>query len=269
VSCAWAWVCAGVLLLAAGCQQEAGKEAAPSGDGRAAAKEAAPRRLSVLTFNVNYSKPKPAEAVDAIRRADADIVCLQEADAAWEKALRGELAEAYPHRVFRCGFFRASGNAVLSRFPLRQEAWFRPRGSLFPVLLVRVETPAGPVHVLNVHLRPPQWLGGPGVHRKEMQSALERCGDVAPLVVLGDFNESNGDGAVGLLKERGMSDALDLCEPAAVTWRLEAKRVRVAARLDHVLCGPGLHCVSARVLRSEASDHLPVLAVFELAGGGA
>ena len=66
-----AFICTVVFLAAAGC-------------GKVLPQPAANGRFSVLTFNVNYSKPKPAEVVDAIRRANADVVCLQEADQAWE-----------------------------------------------------------------------------------------------------------------------------------------------------------------------------------------
>lgn len=247
---AWGIICMVTLLAAAGC-------------GDAPPQPAADRRFSVLTFNVNYSKPKPAEAIDVIRQAGADVVCLQEADRAWEQVLRKELGGQYPQMVFRRGLFRAGGIAVLSRLPMTEQACFRPKAGLFPVLLVRVETPAGPVHFLNVHLRPPQWLGGPGHHRKEMEEALAKCEGLAPLIVLGDFNEPDAGAAVALLKARGMSDALDLCEPGAVTWRLQTKWGSVAARLDHILAQPPLRCLSARVIASEASDHQPVLAVFQ------
>ena len=155
------------------------------------------------------------------------------------------------------------GIAVLSRFPIAEEACFQPKASLFPVLLVRVDTPAGAVHFLNVHLRPPLLLGGPSRHRKEITEALAKCDRLAPLIVLGDFNESGAGGALSLQKVRGMSNALDLCEPDAVTWRLQNKWGSIEARLDHILAEPTLRCLSARVIASEASDHLPVLAVFQ------
>ena len=249
----WGIICTVVLLAAAGC-------------GNAPPQPGAGRRFSVLTFNVKYSRPKPAKVIDAIRQASADVVCLQEADQAWEQVVRKELAGQYPHMVFRRRFFRAGGIAILSRFPIAEEACFRPKAGLFPVLLVRVETPAGPVHFLNVHLRPPQWLGGPVHHRREMEEALAKCEGLAPLIVLGDFNEPDAGAAVALLKARGMSDALDLCEPATVTWRLQSKWGSVEARLDHMLAQPPLRCLSARVITSEASDHRPVLAVFQWTG---
>jgi endonuclease/exonuclease/phosphatase (EEP) superfamily protein YafD len=226
-------------------------------------------RFSVLTLNVNYSKPKRAEVIEAIRRAGADVVCLQEADEDWEQALRKELAGPYPHRVFGGGFFRAGGTAVLSRFPVAKEACFRPKAGLFPVLLVRVEMPVAVVHFLNVHLRPPQWLGGPAHHRREMAEALSKCEGLAPLIVLGDFNEGDSGAAIALLKARGMSDALDLCDPTAVTWQVGGNWLSVGARLDHILAGPPLRCLSARVIPSQASDHRPVLALFQLTGRAA
>lgn len=119
------------------------------------------------------------------------------------------------------------------------------------------------MHFLNVHLRPLQWLGGPGNHRKEMQDALAKCEGLAPLIVLGDFNEPDTGAAIAVLKARGMSNALDLCQPPAFTWRLQGNWGSVQARLDHILAQPPLRCLWARVIMSEASDHRPVLAVYQ------
>src|SRR2546423_494295 len=47
--------------------------------------------FSVLTYNVNFGGPRPDLAIDAIARADADIVCLQETNPAWEQSVRAGL----------------------------------------------------------------------------------------------------------------------------------------------------------------------------------
>src|SRR4051812_13389564 len=70
--------------------------------------------FSVLTYNVNFGGPRPDPAIDAIRRADADVVCLQETTPAWEDLIRAELADVYPYISFHTGPV-ASGMGMLSK----------------------------------------------------------------------------------------------------------------------------------------------------------
>ncbi len=257
---AWtAWAIATAALVLAGCGEapvrdaEDGQSAKPAG--------AAPPTLRVLSYNVRYTKPDFDGVVAAIVDADADIVCLQEVSDAWQAALRERLAGRYPHMIFGRGFFSAGGKGVLARVPVAERALQRPGNSLFPVLLVRAETALGPVELLNVHLRPPQWAGTSGAHRKEMVRAWELRQGGAPLIVLGDFNEGDEGGAATYLAEQGLTDALKRFAPGESTWRWSSRYLTAHARFDHVFYSD-LRCLSARVIETDASDHRPVLAVF-------
>ena len=80
---------------------------------------AGPDAVRVLTYNVNWGMPGPAEALAAIRLADADVVMLQETTPNWEATLRRELADDYPEMHFRHAG-AAGGQALLSRMPARE-----------------------------------------------------------------------------------------------------------------------------------------------------
>jgi len=256
------WSIGSVSLVLAGCQavQPEGQSPFSEKAGKRGP-SLAPPTLRVLTYNVRYTKPNFDGVVAAILQADADVVCLQEVDDAWRAALGERLSGRYPHMVFGKGFFRAGGKAALARGPLAERALRRPSNSLFPVLLVRAETPLGPVELLNVHLRPPQWAGTAKAHRKEMSKACELRDGNLPLIVLGDFNEGDEGGAATWLAEQGLTNALRQFAPDEATWQWRGKHLAAYARFDHVFYS-GLRCVSARVIDTDASDHRPVLAVF-------
>ncbi len=114
--------------------------------------------FSILTYNVNYGLPRsPKAAAAAVRilaEENADVVVLQESNGAWERILTSALSRRYPHRLFR-NRSAAGGMAVLSRFPLKELAWFKPSAGWFHAWLIRVETSVGPVQLVSVHLRPP------------------------------------------------------------------------------------------------------------------
>jgi endonuclease/exonuclease/phosphatase (EEP) superfamily protein YafD len=70
------------LLGAAGCA------------GRRSSEPMTGAHFSMLTYNVNFGGPRPDLAVEAIAEADADVVCLQETNPAWERMVRDALASA-------------------------------------------------------------------------------------------------------------------------------------------------------------------------------
>ena len=78
-------------------------------------------------------------------------------------------------------------------------------------------TPAGPVQLLNVHLRPPvsdrgSWVSGyvtTGDDReRELKRFYEQTRRDVPLIVAGDFNDGEGSGVVRWLQGKGMRNAL-------------------------------------------------------------
>ena len=230
--------------------------------------------FSLLTYNVNWGAADPAGVLRAIALADADIVCLQETTPVWERHLRPRLADTYPHIEFR-HWPGAGGLAVFCKQPLRHKAFVTRKVGWFPGWVVVAGTPAGDVQVMNVHLRPPLSDRGSAsvgayystrkVRLQELRDLFPHLDPDLPSLVAGDFNEKESAPGVSWLIEQGMADALSQFEPGAVTWKWPVAygAVTLKGRYDHILCSKHLRCVGARVLPVEASDHLPVLAVFQ------
>ena len=250
---------AATLILLCGCASTR-KPEAPTGP-----------HFSVLTYNVNFGGPRPGLAAKAILGAGADVVCLQETTPAWERYLRSRLKEKYPHVTFR-HFGGAGGQAVLSRFPVKEIAYVLPEAGWFPGWIIEVQTPVGPVQILNVHLRPAvsdrgsftpsSYYSTKATRLDEIRWFYARLNAKRAAVVLGDFNEDDSGRAVQWLRAKGMKDALREFDRDTHTWRWRTSVGTVYDRLDHILYSPRLHCFSARVIEAGASDHLPVVAVF-------
>lgn len=230
------------------------------------------RQLKVMTYNVNYGIAGDLDTILAIQHEDADLVLLQETNAAWERALREHLASMYPHMLFEhcCG---AGGLAVLSKAPLESGAYLAaPGDGWFPAWRVVAETPIGHVQVLNVHLRPPLSNSGsvlsgyfstPSVRVEEISSHVHALEDGMPTLVAGDFNEDASGRAVRTLESRGIRTVLPEFHPGEKTWRWNTSVGTVRAQLDHIAYDRAhLHPLEAYVLDAGRSDHVPVVAVF-------
>lgn len=232
--------------------------------------------LEVLTYNVNYGLAGDEETLRAIAHADADIVFLQETNEEWERALRRRLSEAYPHMEFRhCCL--AGGLAVLSRHPFEERAYVEPVTSpegdgWFPAWVVVVDSPLGPLQVLNVHLHPPVsdsgsvvsgYFSTPPIRREEIARFYQHLDPALPTLVVGDFNEGPGGRAVVFLERRGFQSGLEQFDTEQDTWRWQTSLGSVSTQLDHIVHDPRLEPLEVRVIPLGRSDHLPVFGVFE------
>lgn len=212
--------------------------------------------------------------LDVIETENPDLICLQEVDRHVPRSHHHDqprmLAEYFksagqmyqPNVHLRAG---AYGNLLLSRWKLsvRHQISLRlnrkkPRGAQLSV----VETPEGPLHLINVHLglgeRERHWqidhlLG----HHLFQESAH------LPTVIVGDTNDWRNTLAEGLLGLRGFKLATHPISrfrsfPAWLPLgSLDKLFTRGAVRVRHA------RFVHSRLARS-ASDHLPLVVDFHV-----
>ncbi|HEY5924243.1 MAG TPA: endonuclease/exonuclease/phosphatase family protein [Kofleriaceae bacterium] len=239
---------------------------------RARAEAAGPLRL--MTYNLNYGNPEPKSAVEAIARADADIVLLQEVTSEWKRVLSDRLAAQYPHTIFRIHTRAAGGLAVLSKLPITAEELLpSPERGWFPAERLVLETGFGALQILNVHLRPAidggSWIKGfmttPPLRRREIESYWKKMVKDMPTIVAGDFNEDPSGSALSFLAKQGLSRA-DTKGPT--TWHYEVTTNGKTSDLlkldiDHVMVDSRLSVRDGTVLDEGRSDHRPVVVTIE------
>ena len=231
-------------------------------------------RIRLVTWNVGGGGGARAAFEEMMTLEAPDVVLLQESGR--------QLPEATP------GWYSSTegGAAVLSRFPIlgvaardRSDVW-RMAGSGVMVRYT-LDTPLGRLDLTNVHLETPReglesiLRFGPGAGavaeleaknaQREVEARLARHwvdASPSPLrLVAGDFNtpvESQ------LFRDHwlGLRD----CHSAAGWGFGFTKHTRrIGTRIDHVLTGAGLACVSSRVGASGGGDHSPLVVEITLA----
>ena len=227
-------------------------------------------RVSVLSYNVLAAAAPSSETLQVIQEAGADVVCLQEVGPAVHRYLRRNLQSTHPHTLYRNAVGGYGGLAFYSRYGLRDVGYLtKAGGARFPAWIVRAQTPAGEIQILQVHLRPRVAdIGGRIVghftigwtHRREIKHFRAALDPKIPTIVAGDFNEGDTGLAIEFLERNGFTNALPLFDATSDTWRGSVYRVRIGVRLDHVLFSQHFECTTAGVMQGGGSDHSAVYA---------
>ncbi|HEY5615640.1 MAG TPA: endonuclease/exonuclease/phosphatase family protein, partial [Bacteroidota bacterium] len=217
-----------------------------------------------------------------IQDSRADIVALQEVDRWTERTKKidimnelvdlTEMTYAFGKTIdFQGGEY---GNGVLTRFPILEERnvlypMTRPitqegeqRGVMQLVLDVRGQE----IVLMNTHLdhsdEDAERTASATILRESAQSYAPR-----PIILCGDINDVPDSRTVGILKEY-FSDSWEISGAGEGFSYPASQPVK---RIDYIFVskpvsstGVSLRPISTRVLKSDASDHLPVLVEFEI-----
>ena len=225
--------------------------------------------VHVMTYNINWGMRHYSHVLQHIKQSEADIIFLQETHPSWQKLMARELSSQFPHMHFE-EHRGAGGIAFLSKYPLRNVTRIEPTHGWFPALTATVNTPIGPLQLLNLHLRPS--LNDDGsfglsayfymtrTREKEVEGFLKQCPPSPPLIMAGDFNECDDD-AIDFVESQGFINTLNLYDKSSDTWEWPYGILTFDDRFDHIYVSPTLTCTGAKVTSVDASDHFPVEAV--------
>lgn len=241
-------------------------------------KSDAPATLRVMTYNIHHGegldgRVDTTRIAELIKQERADIVALQEVDKGVRRTalrdLTAELAAATGMTgVFSNNFHYQGGeygNAVLTRFPVKRWAnhhyqMLRPneqRGILQLVLDVRGRE----VVVMNTHIdsRPDdaeRW-----VNVGEIEQLTTKCGE-RPVILCGDFNNLPKGRVYERLTQTFQDTWVKVGDGDGFSFPAQSAN----RRIDYIwFTGPDVvKPLKAWLPQSEASDHLPLVAEFEL-----
>jgi endonuclease/exonuclease/phosphatase family metal-dependent hydrolase len=240
----------------------------------------------ILTYNVHRclgldGQLSPRRIVSVIASCKADIVCLQEVDVGRLRSGQIDQAKLIAHELGMAFHFQPAihvleeqfGDAVLTAHPcelmraglLSGRGWLpgvEPRGAVW----VSVQLGNRVVQVINTHLGllPGERTGQVSALLGRQWLSHPKCR--GPVLLAGDFNAvPQGKSCRRLLRRLGAS------------WRGAHSGNRATfpsnfpvARLDHIFASHDVKITAMQVLHTPlarvASDHLPLIADFELSG---
>jgi endonuclease/exonuclease/phosphatase family metal-dependent hydrolase len=236
--------------------------------------------VRLLTYNIHKGvggrdrRYRLERIIEVIDREQADLICLQEVTHGARRSRYHDQARLladhfqFPGTAFQMNVHwkvGGYGNLLLSRWPFRHRHHVslrrrqkKPRGAQ----IVVVDTPFGPLHLVNWHLglaeRERHWqVGHLLTHR------LFADGDGLPTIIAGDSNDWRNRLAAGGLA------GLALRQVSSPPSRFRTFPAWMPlGSLDKVFCCEQVQVSSAHVVRTQAarraSDHLPVVVDFDI-----
>lgn len=227
----------------------------------------------IATYNINWGDPDLAAVAAAIRRADADVVCLQETTQRSEPYLRRVFGKTYPEIRFHGhkGEYAAERFGIMARVPVSNVRFLLPKHGLFGAYACELQLGGRRVQLIIVHIEPILIDEGAGLmdalaamnameetHLKEIRHIWEsRRKDVA-LVVAGDFNSPAQCKAPTFLREKGLADSfadVHARPDTAPTWHWPTRWGELSLRIDYIFRSKELRTLRSEVIKSDGSDH--------------
>lgn len=214
-----------------------------------------------------------------IEHEQPDFICLQEVDRNVRRSRFHNQPQMFAEHFNAADFAYqinvhlktgGYGNLVLSRWPFENRHHVslrlrnkKPRGAQ----LVVVQTPEGPLHLVNWHLglaeRERRWQVEHLLKHHLFREAAE-----LPTLIAGDFNDWRNTLNNGLFPGSGFEQ---ITRPIS-RFRSFPAYMPVGS-LDKAYCRGDIRVVGAHVVKTQqakaASDHLPLVVDFHLANGAA
>ncbi len=230
--------------------------------------------LRLMTYNIHSGYDSQGsqnlEAIaGVIEESGAEVIALQEVSRGWLVDGSSDIPAWLSRRLGMAFVFRGTadpvwGNAILSRYPILEWGWGElPQQGTVPrrgYLWARVEVGSGePVLIVNTHLHHVE--DEHAARLAQVEALLEFWSGRSRTILLGDLNSRPEFEEMGRLRGAGLMDAWEEAgQGSGLTWPAREPYERI----DWVWHTPDLRAISATVVSSTASDHLPVVVTLDL-----
>lgn len=239
--------------------------------------------ISVMTFNLHGEEQFAEPLAALIRESGVDIIALQEVSPTVGVLLE-DMADVYPHQALHPNEEPTRGLALLSRYPLLEDEYWRTAAVPQSMGHQRVEIDVDGVRftVYNTHPVHPAMTGrlfDPIPRALEITELLARIGEEnRAAVMMGDFNLTDLSEDYARIAARygdtyrevgwGMGFTFpDFSQPQALPRFLSnTTALPPFVRLDYIFHNDAVQALEARVWpTSGGSDHRPVFTRLALA----
>lgn len=225
--------------------------------------EISPNHVSLLTTNVLQSIRNADKLISIVRQVQPDVVLAVEVDDWWNGALNAGLLSSYPNNK-SIPLSNGYGIAIFSRLQLEScEVRFIIDDAI-PSIRATIKLRSGrDVTLFGLHPRPPALSQGSEQRDLELIEVAKEIRHLdRPIVVLGDLNDvAWSDTTSRFLKIGNLADPR---RGRGLFSTYPARWPGFRYPLDYVFCSRHFRVCKMNVLSRFGSDHLPLVAEFQL-----
>jgi endonuclease/exonuclease/phosphatase family metal-dependent hydrolase len=225
--------------------------------------------IKVMTYNIHSAydpsgRQNPEAIAKLIEASGAQIIGLQEVSRGWLVNGSTDLAAWFANRLGMQMLFDGTagpmwGNALLTRLPIIEHGTtpLPGEGALIDrgVLWARLTVPEGePLKVMVTHLH--HVPSEKEIRLRQIAALLQSWDQHPRTILMGDLNAGPGTEEIHQLARAGLQDAWEMGGegPGPTYPSTDPQR-----RIDWIWFSPEFEVVDAKVLQSDASDHLPLI----------
>ena len=214
--------------------------------------------LRIMFVNVLRKNPDKQAVIDAILKADPDIVVAVEVDELWGDALTSGLASQWPHSKVadRSDNF---GIAIFSRKPLLNINVFESPGNYVASLRAELQLGNHTTVIYGTHPFPPMSQfthDGWQVHMADLANRI--LNEKEPVILVGDFNSTPWSSNYRwFMKRTKLVDSQKGFGPQS-SWPTELPYLGIP--IDHIVTSPDITTIRRKIGGHNGSDHRPVIA---------
>jgi endonuclease/exonuclease/phosphatase (EEP) superfamily protein YafD len=218
--------------------------------------------IRVMTMNLLFNNHDDSAIVYQIRKADPDVIAMQEYSQWADETFPRELAE-YRYRIVQPEL-DATGMAVYSRIPMSGQIQF-PHNAMGTRTRIRAGLTIDGRQVVLYAIHPSSPHTYANIMRNRLQTAdlLDAIRAQAnSVIVAGDFNATETTVNLQSYDRLGFQSVQDLSGVGrGSTWPdVTLLKYLPRFRIDHILISRELTCGSSHVCGPTGSDHRPVVA---------
>jgi endonuclease/exonuclease/phosphatase family metal-dependent hydrolase len=232
--------------------------------------------IGVMTYNIhsgfNAAGRQDLEAIArVIEDSGAQVVGLQEVSRMRLMDGGADMPVWLSRRLDMPYLFKGTeepnwGNAILSRYPILESGWGDlPRaGKLIGrgYLWAKIDVGGSePLLVIVTHLH--HLVPDTQARQEQVPVLLEFWNDSNFSVILGDLNAEPGSAEMEMFADAGMLDVWSVRGEGPGSTFSSTDPVK---RIDWIWQTPDLNALNVEVIQTQASDHMPILVYFEIAG---
>jgi endonuclease/exonuclease/phosphatase family metal-dependent hydrolase len=225
--------------------------------------------VRVMSYNLHFGHDMNGwHDLEALAReietSGADVVALQEVSRGWvinssTDMLTWLAGRLNMHAVFAPAADEAWGNAVLSRYPIREARVLAlPRGGVpmaRSALVTRVEfSAATSLQIVSVHTHHIENPRGDEVRLEQVQALLADLGQQPATVIMGDFNATPDSAVYAAMRAGELQDGW-LAAGGDPGGGLTYDAREPYKRIDYIWLSPDLRASDFRATTTAGSDH--------------